>query len=138
MNALLGMALAAALITPNVRGYVSSWCLWTQIYDLHAVAVRCAGKLPPDVDARYRQLRRATEAAILRDASMRPGESDDTASAEMAQYAAKSRPINPARCADADLKRAVAIFGILTSPENVAKLRADLATRRDPYDGDCL
>jgi hypothetical protein len=126
MNALLGMALAAALITPNVRGYVSSWCLWTQIYDLH------------DVDARYRQLRRATEAAILRDASMRPGESDDTASAEMAQYAARSRPINPARCADADLKRAVAIFGILTSPENVAKLRADLATRRDPYDGDCL
>jgi hypothetical protein len=138
MPSLLGMALAIALIAPNVRGYVSSWCLWTQLYDLHAAAIRCAGKLPPDVEARYKQLRQATEAAILRDAALHPGESDEAANAEMAQYAVRSRPIDPARCADPRLKSAAAILETVTSPENMAKLEADLATRRDPYDGDCL
>ena len=136
MQKSLWIVVAIALILPG--GYVSSWCLWTQLYDLHAVAARCAGKLPPDVDAGYKRLRRATEAAILRDASLRAGESAESAQAEMAQYAAKSRPINPARCEDPKLKSAVKILGVLTSSDNVGKLEASLATRRDPYDGDCL
>jgi hypothetical protein len=56
----------------------------------------------------------------------------------MAQYAAKSRPIDPARCAEPRLKRAVTIFEGLAASENVAKLEAGLAKRRDPYEGDCL
>jgi hypothetical protein len=56
----------------------------------------------------------------------------------MAQYAAKRRPIDPKRCEDPDLKRAVTIFETLGSSDKVTRLTADLANRRDPYEGDCL
>lgn len=132
------IALALALIGPSVRGYASSWCLWTQLYDLHAVATRCAGKPAPEVEAAYQRLRRATEAAILRDASMRAGSSAESAQAEMAEYAARSHPISAKRCQDPKLQAAVKIFEGLASSDDVAKLEAELSTRRDPYDGDCL
>ena len=132
------MAVAVALIAQSAHADVSSWCLWTQLDDLHAVVIRCAGKPSPEAEAGYQQLRRAVEAAILRDASLRAGESAESAKAEMAQYEAKRRAINPARCGDPALKKAVAIFETLASSENVTKLAAGLAKRRDPYEGDCL
>ncbi|HWF78469.1 MAG TPA: hypothetical protein VN694_14985 [Caulobacteraceae bacterium] len=138
MRRTLAAAVAIALIASSAHAGVSSWCLWTQLHDLHAVEVRCAGPLPPEVESRYEGLRQAIEAAILRDASLRAGESAETAKAEMAQHAAKTRSIDPARCQDPDLKKAVMYFGILTSPETIAKLEVGLAERRDPYEGDCL
>lgn len=136
------MAVVIALAAMSARADipsadVSSWCLWTQIYDLHAVAVRCAGKLPPEAEARYERLRQATEAAIQRDASLHAGESAESARAEMAQYAARSRGIDPKRCEDPQLKRAVTIFETFSS-DDAAKLEAQLAERRDPWQGDCL
>ena len=136
------MAGAIALIASSApadvpTSNVSSWCLWTQIYDLHAIAIRCGGKLSPEAEARYRRLRQATEAAILRDASLRVGESADSARAEMAEYAAKNRPIDPKRCADPDMQRAVNVFETFSS-DDAAKLEAQLAERRDPWEGDCL
>ena len=134
----LWIAAVVALIASNARAEVSSWCLWTQIYDLHAVEARCAVKATPVAEAGYERLRRATEAAVLRDASLHPGASAESAQAEMAQYAAKHRPIDPKRCADPDLQRAVEIFETLGTSDNVAKLVTELANRRDPYEGDCL
>jgi len=134
----LCVAVAIALVATSAHAEVSTWCLWTQLYDLHAVAVRCAGKPAPEVEAGFERLRNAVEATVLRDASLRAGESAETAKAEMAQYAARSRPIDPARCAEPRLKKAVAIFQTFASPDAVAKLEAGLATRRDPYEGDCL
>lgn len=132
-------ALAIALIGSSAHAEVSSWCLWTQLQELHAVEIRCAGAIPPDVQGRYDGLRQAIEATILRDASLRAGSSAETAKAEMTQYAGKSRSIDPARCqTDPKLKSAVKYFGIITSPQVVAKLEAGLAERRDPYEGDCL
>jgi hypothetical protein len=132
------IAVAVALVASSAHAEVSSWCLWTQLYDLHAVEVRCAGKGSPEAEAGYERLRRAVEATVLRDAPLRAGESAESAKAEMAQYAAGRRPIDPARCQDPDLKKAVAIFETLSSSENLAKLEAGLANRRDPYEGDCL
>lgn len=132
------IGVAIALIAQSARADVSSWCLWTQLYDLHAVAVRCAGKVSPDAEAGYERLRKATEAAVLRDAALHAGASAESASAEMAQYAARRRPIDPKRCEDPGLKRAVEIFETLGSSDRVTKLEADLANRRDPYEGDCL
>jgi hypothetical protein len=134
----LWIAAALALIATSAHAEVSSWCLWTQLYDLHAVEVRCVGRGSPEAEAGYERLRRAVEATVLRDASLRAGESAESARTEMAQYAARRRPIDPARCQDPDLKKAVAIFETLGSSDNVAKLEAGLATRRDPYEGDCL
>jgi len=134
----LWIAVGIALIAPSARADVSSWCLWTQLYDLHAVATRCAGKVSPEAQAGYERLRKATEAAVLRDAPLHAGASAESASAEMAQYAAKRRPIEPNRCADPDPRRAVTIFETLGSSESMAKLVAELANRRDPYEGDCL
>ena len=134
----LWIAVGIALIAPSARADVSSWCLWTQLHDLHAVATRCAGKVSPEAQAGYERLRKATEAAVLRDAPLHAGASAESASAEMAQYAAKRRPIEPNRCADPDLRRAVTIFETLGSSESMAKLVAELANRRDPYEGDCL
>ncbi len=134
----LWMAVAIALIAGSAHAEVSSWCLWTQLDDLHAVVMRCKGKPSPEAEAGYERLRRAVEAAILRDASLRAGESAESAQAEMAQYEAKRRAIDPARCEDPALKKAVAIFETLASSENIAKLEAGLAKRRDPYEGDCL
>ena len=138
----LCVAVAIALIASSAHAVVlssrvSSWCLWTQLYDLHAVVVRCAGKLPPEVESRYERLRQATEAAIRRDASLRAGESAESANAEMAQYAAKSRAIDPKRCEDPQTKREVEIFETFSS-DDAAKLEAGLAERRDPWEGDCL
>ena len=138
MRGPLGIAVAIALMASNARADVSSWCLWTQLYDLHAVASRCGGKASPEAEAGYERLRKATEAAVLRDAQLHAGGSAESASAEMAQYAAKSRPIDPKRCEEPRLKRAVEIFQTLGSSDNVTKLVADLANRRDPYEGDCL
>ena len=132
------MAVAVALIAQSAHAEVSTWCLWTQLDDLHVVATRCAGKPSAEAEAGYQRLRRAVEAAILRDASLRAGESADSARAEMAQYEAKRRPIDPARCEEPALKKAVEIFGALASSEKVAQLEAGLAKRRDPYEGDCL
>ena len=137
MRRLLTIGVGLALIASNARAEVSSWCLWTQIYDLHAIAIRCADKIPPEAAARYEALRKAAEAAILRDAPLRAGESADSARAEMAQYAAKSRPIDPKRCGDPDMTRAVTIFETFSS-DAAAKLEAELAVPRDPYEGDCL
>jgi hypothetical protein len=134
----LWFAVAVALIGPSAHAEVSSWCLWTQLQDLHAVAMRCAGKPSPEVEAGYERLRQATETAVLRDAPLHAGSSDESARAEMAQYAAKRRAIDPARCEDASLMRAVGIYQTLASSEVVAKLEAELANRRDPYEGDCL
>jgi hypothetical protein len=134
----LWIAAAIALVAPGAHAEVSSWCLWTQLDDLHAVATRCAGQLSPEVEARYEGFRKTIEAAILRDAPLRAGASAESAKAEMTQYAAKRRAIHPARCESPDLKSAVGYFETLTSPENVAKLEAGLAKRRDPYEGDCL
>jgi hypothetical protein len=138
MQRALTMAVAVALIATSARADVSSWCLWTQLYDLHAVEARCAGKPSPEAEAGYERLRKAVETAVLRDAALRAGESAESAKAEMAEYAAKSRAIDPARCEEPRLKRAVQIFESLASPENVDKLEAGLAKRRDPYEGDCL
>jgi hypothetical protein len=138
MQRLLWIAAAVALIARSAHAEVSSWCLWTQLYDLQAVKARCVGKGSPEAEAGYERLRRAVEATVLRDASLRAGESAESAKAEMVQYAASRRPIDPARCQDPDLKKAVAIFETLALSENVAKLQAGLATRRDPYEGDCL
>ena len=134
----LWIAVAVALVASSAHAEVSSWCLWTQLYDLHAVVIRCVGKGSPEAEAGYERLRRAVEATVLRDASLRAGENAESARAEMAQYAAKRRPIDPARCQDPQLKTALAIFETLASSENVAKLEAGLASRRDPYEGDCL
>jgi hypothetical protein len=138
MQRALWIAVAIALIAPSARADVSSWCLWTQLYDLHAVETRCAGKVSPEAEAGYERLRKATETAVLRDAALHAGGSAESASAEMEQYAAKRRPIDPRRCEDPDLKRAVMIFETLGSSGSVAKLEAELASRRDPYEGDCL
>jgi hypothetical protein len=138
MQRSLWVAIAIALIASNARAEVSSWCLWTQLYDLHAAETRCGGKPSPAAEAGYERLRKATETAVLRDASLHAAASPESASAEMAQYAAQSRPINPKRCEDPDLRRAVTIFETLGSSDSVTKLVADLANRRDPYGGDCL
>jgi hypothetical protein len=129
------VAQSAGAAVPS--SHVSSWCLWTQIYDLHAIAVRCAGKPGPEAEARYERLRRASEAAILRDAQLRAGESAESAKTQMAQYAARSRAVDPKQCGDPDLRRAVNIFETF-SAEDAAKLEAQLAQRRDPWEGDCL
>ena len=134
----LWIAVGIALIASSARADVSSWCLWTQLYDLHAVEARCVGKASPEAEAGYERLRKATEAAVLRDAALHAGASAESAQAEMAQYAAKSRPIDPKRCEDPDLQRAVSIFERLGSSDDVTKLVADLTNRRDPYEGDCL
>jgi hypothetical protein len=137
MRSLIAAAVASALIAPGAHAEVSSWCLWTQLQDLHAVEVRCAGPIPTDVQGRYDGLRKAIEAAILRDASLRAGESAESAKAEMEGY--RTRAIDPARCqTDPKLKSAVMYFGVMTAPETIAKLEAGLAVRRDPYEGDCL
>ncbi len=138
MQRALWIAVAIALIAPSARADVSSWCLWTQLYDLHAVEARCAGSPSPAAEAGYERLRKATEAAVLRDAPLHAGASAESAGAEMAQYAARHRPIDPKRCEDPDLKRAVTIFETLGSPDSVTRLTTDLAKRRDPYEGDCL
>ena len=138
MRSPLWIAVAAALIATGARAEVSSWCLWTQLYDLHAVETRCAGKASPEAEAGYERLRKATEAAVLRDAPLHVAASAESAQAEMRQYAARHRPVDPKRCADPDLQRAVAIFETLGSSDNVAKLVDELAVRRDPYEGDCL
>jgi hypothetical protein len=132
------IAVAIALIASSARADVSSWCLWTQLYDLHAVETRCAGKPSSAAEAGFERLRKATAAAVLRDAALHAGASAESASAEMAQYAAKRRPIDAKRCEDPDLKRAVTIFETLGSSDKVTRLTADLANRRDPYEGDCL
>lgn len=132
------MAVAVALIAQSAHAEVSSWCLWTQLYDLHAVVARCARAPSPEAEAGYERLRKAVETAVLRDAPLRAGESAESAKAEMAQYEAKRRAIDPARCEEPRLRKAVEIFETLASPENVAKLEVGLATRRDPYEGDCL
>ena len=138
MRRTLGIAVGIALIASSARAEVSSWCLWTQLYDLHAVETRCAERPLPAAEAGYERLRKATEAAVLRDASLHAGASAESAQAEMAQYAAKSRPIDRGRCEDPDLQRAVRIFEMLGSSDSVTKLMADLTNRRDPYEGDCL
>jgi hypothetical protein len=133
----VAIALIAQSAAQSAQAEVSTWCLWTQLYDLHAVAMRCSAP-SPEAKAGYERLRKAVEAAVLRDASLRAGETADSARAEMAQYAAGSRPIDPARCEEPRLKSAVAIFEGLASPQKVSELEAGLANRRDPYEGDCL
>ena len=63
MQRALWIAAGVALIASSARADVSSWCLWTQLYDLHAVQTRCGGKPSPAAETGFERLREAAVTA---------------------------------------------------------------------------
>jgi hypothetical protein len=120
---------------------MSTSCFWMLLVDTHAIAVQCGSPLVGNAEQRYRQLRQAAEAEIVRDASLSPGESPDKAKSGMAQYIANgeaTRAHLPNYCNTVDTGAALSMLKTVTTAANASKIIAGLRMRKNPYDGDCL
>lgn len=142
MNRLLLLITCLALVPRVGRADASNLCMWVLLVDTHAVAAHCGKPLDGPSEQRYRQLRQAAEAEIIRDASLSPGGSPVKAKTFIANYIAhgslEARSAFPAYCASKDAPMVIDMLERFTTSENTAKILAGLAARKNPFEGECL
>ncbi len=137
----------ALLFAPSVAlADTSTICVWGLLAEGHAQLEACGDSLSPDAEARYAALRAAAETAIIANAKLGPGQTQDTVRSGLAatdrayraKLAASAQTLKTGLCAQSGYGQVKSIVQQLTAASTFEKTMSGLRTPRDPFVGDCL